>query len=155
MKMQKQSFAIKKADVLPLCIMGQPGRDYFCLFIILVLCYLYSWRKPFFPEGYAYSQTYFLCPAFRPVCLCGAIEVLYRIAAYPYTLVMGERSFTGCFSYCYFVGDHDKGHTLHWFHPTAILGALEPVTASLLLLIRKPVLFIRKAMKSCNGRQNF
>lgn len=42
---------------------------------------------------------------------------------------MGERSFTGCFSYCYFVGDHDKGHTLHWFHPTAILGALEPVTA--------------------------
>ncbi len=70
--------------------------------------------------------------------------------------------------------------------PTAILGALEPVTAlffgvlifgeqltpriilgilmvitvktfkpTLLLLIRKPVLFIRKAMKSCNGRQNF
>lgn len=66
-------------------------------FIILVLCYLYSWRKPFFPEGYAYSQAYFLCPAFRPVCLCGAIEVLYRTAAYPYTLVMGERSFTGCF----------------------------------------------------------
>lgn len=26
---------------------------------------------------------------------------------------------------------------------------------TLLLLIRKPVLFIRKAMKSCNGRQNF
>ena len=193
MKMQKQSFAIKKADVLPLCIMGllfsfsslflfmsynymdagiastilfvypvlvaiimavvfkekvspvtmfsialafvgisllckspggqtQPGRDYFCLFIILVLCYLYSWRKPFFPEGYAYSQAYFLCPAFRPVCLCGAIEVLYRIAAYPYTLVMGERSFTGCFSYCYFVGDHDKGHTLHWFHPHCYSG---------------------------------
>ena len=39
-----------------------------------------------------------------------------------YTLVMGERSFTGCFSYCYFVGDHDKGHTLHWFHPHCYSG---------------------------------
>ncbi len=36
------------------------------------------------------AKLTFLCPAFRPVCLCGAIEVLYRIAAYPYTLVMGD-----------------------------------------------------------------
>ena len=189
MKMQKQSFAIKKADVLPLCIMGllfsfsslflfmsynymdagiastilfvypvlvaiimavvfkekvspvtmfsialafvgisllckspggqtlSLGRDYFVSFYP-VLCYLYSWRKPFFPEGYAYSQAY-LCPAFRPVCLCGAIEVLYRIAAHPYTLVMGERSFTGCFSCCYFVGDLVTKPYL-WFHHDSV-----------------------------------
>lgn len=31
----------------------------------------------------------------------------------------------------------------------------QDIQAHLLLLIRKPVLSIRKAMKSCNGRQNF
>ena len=31
----------------------------------------------------------------------------------------------------------------------------QDIQAHPLLLIRKPVLFIRKAMKSCNGRQNF
>lgn len=29
---------------------------------------------------------------------------------------MGECSFIGCFFYCYFVGDYDKGYILYWFY---------------------------------------
>ena len=185
MKMQKQSFAIKKADVLPLCIMGllfsfsslflfmsynymDAGIASTILFVYPVLVAIimavvfkekvspvtmFSIALAFvgisllckspggqtlslvgitfvFLSSLAYAiyivgvnrsslkdmpiaKLTFYVLLFRSVCLCGAIEVLYGIAAYPYTLVMGKRNFTGCFSYCYFVGDHDKGHTLH------------------------------------------
>ena len=101
-------------------------RDYFCLFIILSLCYLYSWRKPFFPEGYAYSQAYFLCPAFRSVLrlkFCTGLQLIptpllwvnaISLAVFP--TVISLVTMTKAIHYI--------GST-----PTAILGALEPVTA--------------------------
>lgn len=40
-------------------------------------------------------------------------------------------------------------------HSAAPRSKVKTFKPTLLLLIRKPVLSIRKAMKSCNGRQNF
>ena len=147
MKMQKQSFAIKKADVLPLCIMGllfsfsslflfmsynymDAGIASTILFVYpvlvaIIMAVVFKEKVSpvtMFSIALAFVGISLLCksPGGQTLSLVGITFVF--LSSLSYAIYIGKRNFTGCFSYCYFVGDHDKGHTLHWFHPHCYSG---------------------------------
>ena len=178
MKMQKQSFAIKKADVLPLCIMGllfsfsslflfmsynymDAGIASTILFVYpvlvaIIMAVVFKEKVSpvtMFSIALAFVGISLLCksPGGQTLSLVGITFVFLSSLSYAIYIVGVNRSslkdmpiakltfyvllfglsvyvvrlkfcFNGCFSYCYFVGDHDKGHTLHWFHPHCYSG---------------------------------
>ena len=194
MKMQKQSFAIKKADVLPLCIMGllfsfsslflfmsynymDAGIASTILFVYpvlvaIIMAVVFKEKVSpvtMFSIALAFVGISLLCksPGGQTLSLVGITFVFLSSLSYAiyivgvnrsslkdmpiakltfYVLLFGLSVYvvrlkfcTGLqpiptpllwvnavslavFSYCYFVGDHDKGHTLHWFHPHCYSG---------------------------------
>lgn len=104
-------------------------RNYLCFTVVSLLCHLYRRSQPVFIKNITDYQTDFLCYIIRIIGLHSPLEFLHGIANHTLSHYCGQMFClailpTAVSLICTALAIQSIGST-----PTAILGALEPVTA--------------------------